>query len=137
EAIGSFSPTFPVNCRKSELLRGRALKYLAEHPEAGGGPAHARAMVALALPWNDVPGPGTWTWGLSYQLITLCEYHLLTGDASVLPTIKATATRLREAQYDGRIVVWAAKPKEDPAAIDAAQQLYLGGFGHKPYVSGV
>ena len=30
-----------------------------------------------------------------------------------------------------------AKPTEDPKAIDAAQQLYLGGFGHKPYVSGV
>ena len=152
ETIGSFSPTFPVNCRKSDLLRGRALKYLAEHPESGGGPAHARAMVALAmltdpaheaagkrlaLSWNDPPGPGTWTWGISYQLITLCEYHLLTGDASVLPTIKAATNRLREAQYDGRIVVWAAKPNEDPKAIDAAQQLYLGGFGHKPYVSGV
>ena len=154
EAIGSFSATFPQACRKSELLRARALKYLVEHPESGGGPSHARSMVALALltsgdpaqeaagkrlvlSWNDPPGPGTWTWNVSYQLITLCEYHLLTGDASVLPTIKAAATRLRESQYDGRIVVWAAKPGEDAKAIDAAQQLYLGGFGHKPYVSGI
>jgi len=152
EVIGSFSATFPVNCRKSELLRSRALKYLAEHPDAGGGPSHARSMVALALltdpateaagkrlalSWNDPPGPGTWTWNISYQLITLCEYHLFTGDASVLPTIKAAANRLRECQYDGRIVVWAAKPNEDPKAIDAAQQLYLGGFGHAPYVSGI
>jgi len=29
EPIGSFAPTFPVGCRKSELLRSRALKYLA------------------------------------------------------------------------------------------------------------
>jgi hypothetical protein len=152
EAIGSFSPTFPVHCRKSELLRARALKYLAEHPETGGGPAHARAMVALAmltdpaheaagkrlvLSWNEPPGAGTWTWGISYQILTLGEYHLLTGDPAVLPTLKAAAQRLREAQYDGRIVVWAAKPNEDAKAIDAAQQLYLGGFGHKPYVSGV
>jgi len=91
----------------------------------------------LALGWNDPPGPGTWTWGVSYQLITLCEYHLLTGDAAVLPTIKAAAARLREDQYDGRILVWAPKPGEDPKAIDAAQQLYLGGFGHTPYAAGV
>src|SRR5688572_10047928 len=102
EAIGAFSPTFPLQCRKSELLRGRALKYLAAHPDAGGGPAHARAAVALAflaggdeangkrlaLSWNQVPGPGTWSWGVAYQLITLSEYHLLTQDAAVLPTIK-------------------------------------------------
>lgn len=154
EPIGAFAPSFPLQCRKSDLLRARALKYLAEHPESGQGPAHARAMVTLALltsgdpqqeaagrrlalGWNDPPGPGTWTWGVSYQLITLCEYHLLTGDAAVLPTIKAAAARLREDQYDGRIVVWAPKPSEDPKAIDAAQQLYLGGFGHAPYVSGV
>ncbi len=154
EAIGTFSATFPAQCRKSELLRSRALKYLADHPEAAGGPAHARSMAILAmltsgdsaqesigkrwaLAWNDIPGPGTWSWGVSYQLITLAEYHLLTGDPAVLPTIKALANLLREDQYDGRIVVWAAKPNEDPAAIDAAQQLYLGGFGHAPYVSGV
>jgi hypothetical protein len=154
EAIGSFSSTFPMQCRKSELLRSRALKYLAEHPDAGGGPAHARAMVTLALltsgdpaqeavgkrlvlGWNTIPGPGTWTWGVSYQLITLAEYHLLSGDAAVLPTIKALAVLLRQDQYEGRIVVWAAKPGEDAGAIDAAQQLYLGGFGHTPYTSGV
>jgi hypothetical protein len=154
EPIGTFAPTFPLQCRKSELLRSRALKYLTEHPESAQGPAHARAMVTLALltsgdpaqeaagkrmalGWNDPPAPGTWTWGVSYQLITLSEYHLLTGDAAVLPTIKAAAARLREDQYDGRIVVWAPKPSEDPKAIDAAQQLYLGGFGHTPYASGV
>ena len=154
EPIGSFSPTFPAKCRKSDLLRARALKYLAEHPEAGSGPAHARAMVTLALltsgepaqeaagkrltlAWNDLPGPGTWSWGVSYQLLALAEYHLLTGDATVMPTIKALSTVLRQDQYDGRIVVWAAKPNEDAVAIDAAQQLYLGGFGHAPYVSGV
>jgi hypothetical protein len=154
EPLGTFAPGFPVSCRKSELLRSRALKYLAEHPEAAQGPAHARAMVILALltsgepqqeaagrrlalGWNQPPGPGTWTWGVSYQLITLCEYHLLTGDAAVLPTIKAAAARLREDQYDGRILVWAPKPGEDPKAIDAAQQLYLGGFGHTPYTAGV
>lgn len=152
EAIGAFSATFPLNCRKSELLKARALKYLAAHPDSGGGPAHARANVALAflsagdeatgrrlaLSWNSVPGPGTWTWGVSYQLITLGEYYLLTQDASVLPTIKALSALLRQDQYDGRILVWGpGKVQGEYEKIDASQQLYLGGFGHAPYVSGV
>ncbi|HEX7900383.1 MAG TPA: DUF6288 domain-containing protein [Planctomycetota bacterium] len=150
EAIGAFSPTFPTNCRKSELLRARALKYLAAHPEGHGGPAHARAAVALAflaagddtgkrlaLAWNQVPAPGTWTWGVSYQLITLCEYHLLTQDPAVLPTIKALVDLLRQDQYDGRILVWGPGAVQgDYARIDASQQLYLGGFGHAPYQAG-
>jgi hypothetical protein len=154
EAIGSFSSTFPIQCKKSEQIRARALKYLTEHPESLQGPSHARAAVTLAmltsgnpqqesigkkavLSWNNVPGAGTWTWHVSYQLITLSEYYLLTGDSTVLPTIKATADLLKKDQYKGQIVVWKAGEKEDPAKIDAAQQLYDGGFGHSPYVSGV
>ena len=155
EPIGAFSATFPMQCRKSELLRARALKYFADSPDAQGvWQAHAKSTVILALlssdappqqalgkklalGWNNVPGPGTWTWDVSFQLITLSEYHLLSGDAAVLPTIKALATLLRQGQYDGRILAWGpSEVKGDYPAIDAAQQLYQGGFGHAPYVSG-
>ncbi|MFN3483998.1 MAG: DUF6288 domain-containing protein [Planctomycetota bacterium] len=151
EPIGAFSPTFPMNCRKSDLLRARALKYLAAHPEGHRGPAHARAAVALAflasgdeatakqlvLSWNTVPGPGTWTWEVSYQLITLAEYYLLTQDPAVLPTIKSLVQILRQDQYDGRILVWGSDVPGEQEKIDAAQQLYRGGFGHGPYTPGV
>lgn len=151
EALGSFSATFPMQCRKSELVRAKALKYLADSTDAQAvWQAHAKSAVTLAflsselpqhqalgkkmaLGWNSIPGPGTWTWDVSFQLMTLSEYHLLTGDASVLPTIKALSTLLRQDQYTGRIVIWEAKPNEDPKAIEAAQQLYVGGFGHAPY----
>jgi hypothetical protein len=156
EALGSFSATYPMQCRKSELVRARALKYLADSTDAQAvWQAHAKSAVTLALlssdlpqqqalgrkmalGWNSVPGPGTWTWGVSFQLMTLSEYHLLTGDATVLPTIKALSTLLRQDQYDGRILAWGpSEVKGDYAAIDAAQQLYQGGFGHAPYVPGV
>lgn len=155
EPIGAFSATFPLQCRKSELLRARALRYLADSPDAQVvWQAHAKSAVTLALlssevpaqqavgkrlalGWNGIPGPGTWTWGLSFQLITLAEYHLLTGDAAVLPTIKALASLLKQAQYDGRILAWGpGDVKGDYAQIDASQQLYLGGFGHAPYTPG-
>jgi hypothetical protein len=137
------------------LLRKRALKYLAENPDSWKGMSHSRHAVALALltskdakqqalgkrlvlGWNNPPGPGTWTWNLSYQLITLCEYQLLTGDTSARQTIQTTANALRQAQYKGKISVWDPKHhKEDYEKIDAAQQLYLGGFGHAPYQAGV
>ncbi|MCY3021238.1 MAG: DUF6288 domain-containing protein [Planctomycetota bacterium] len=161
EAIGTFSPTFPMQCRKSELLRAKALKYFADHPETQGvWQSHAHSAVTLALLTSDdpkqqaigkkmaqkwgteIPNAGTWTWNLSYQLITLCEYHLMTKDASVLPTIKALVNALEKAQYQGRILVWGptgdkSLEKEDYAKVDALQQLYDGGFGHGPYVPGV
>jgi len=161
EPIGTFSATFPMDCRKSELLRAKALKYFVDHPESQGvWQSHAHSAVTLALLTSDdpkqqaigksmalkwstqSPDAGTWTWNLSYQLITLSEYHLLTKDASVLPTIKVLVNHLEKAQYSGRILVWGptgdkSLEKEDYAKVDALQQLYDGGFGHGPYVSGV
>jgi len=153
--LGAFSPTYPLQCRKSELVRAAALKYLAEHPDAHGGKPHTRCAVALALltsenpqqqalgkgiilKWGtERPDVGTWTWNLSYQLIAICEYHLLSKDAAALPAIKVLVDCLEKAQYSGRILVWdKARENEDYAQVDAAQQLYDGGFGHGPYQSG-
>jgi len=155
EPLGSFAPSFPLHCRKSELVRAKALKYLSDSTDAQAvWQTHARCAVTLALlssenpqqqasgrkmalAWNSIPGPGTWTWNLSFQLITLSEYHLLTGDASVLSTIKTVGNLLRQAQYDGHIHIWEPKPGEDSATLEAHEQLYLGGFGHAPYTPGV
>jgi hypothetical protein len=106
-----------------------ALAFLASGDDATG--------KRLALSWNAVPGPGTWTWDVSYQLITLGEYYLLTQDAAVLPTIKSLVLLLRQDQYDGRILVWGSDVPGDQEKIDAAQQLYRGGFGHAPYTPGL
>ena len=161
EAIGSFSTTYPYHCKKSDTVRAKALKYFAEHPDAlNVWQAHARSAVALALITSDdpkqaalgkdmvlkwagqSPDAGTWTWGLSYQLITLAEYHLLTKDTSVLPMMKTVVGFLERAQYSGRILVWGpqgdkALQKEDYSKVDEAQQLYDGGFGHGPYKPGI
>ena len=151
DPIGSFSSTFPLSCPKSTTLRGNALQYFIDHPDSQNvWQSHARAAVTLALLTSDVPtqqyagksmalswsrenpDAGTWTWNLSHQLITICEYYRLTQDASVLPKIKTLVEYLEKAQYSGHIVVW------DPAGgADAAQQLYSGGFGHAPYIPGL
>ncbi len=171
EKIGAFSSTFPLNCKKSAYLREKALHYLAVHYDDVKGGAHNRSAVALALlssddpkqqalgksmckKWSedkpDVrtnkvdPGDGTWTWTLSYQIITLGEYYLMSKDGSVLPTMQAASDLLKKAQYSGKILVWGPKGNKKDAALDkipydkldAAQQLYDGGFGHTQYIPG-
>ena len=160
EPIGTFSDTFPLNCKKSEIVRAKALKYLAEYPDVKNvWQSHAKMAVTLALltsddpkqfatgksmalSWTGSPNDGTWTWDLSHQLITLSEYYILTKDEKVLPAIKTVVGYLEKAQYSGKILVWGssgdkALEKQDYTKVDAAQQLYDGGFGHAPYVSGV
>jgi hypothetical protein len=157
EVIGTFSATFPYACKKSEIVRAKALQYLAEHPDSWSvWQAHARSAVTLALLTSDdakqqaigkemalkwsreSPDVGTWTWNLSYQVITLGEYHLLTKDPSVLSMMKTSVEYLEKAQYSGHIKIWGPDndglKKDDFAKVDAAQQLYDGGFGHAPYV---
>ncbi len=52
-------------------------------------------MMALLRSELDMGYVG-WYWG--YQLLALCEYHLLTGDASVLPGIESYALALSMGQ---------------------------------------
>lgn len=116
EAIGTFSPTFPINCKKSELLRARALNYFVDHPEADGA-CNTRSAICLALLSSDdpkhqasakqriqkwateLPNKVTWTWPAAYQLITLGEYYVITKDPSVLPTMKLDVEHLEYIQY--------------------------------------
>jgi hypothetical protein len=159
EAIGSFSPTFPINCKKSELLRARALKYFVDHPEADGA-CNTRSAICLALLVSDdpkhqaiakerilrwsteAPDAGTWSWPAAYQLITLAEYHLMTKDASVLPMMKLLVKHLEYIQYKVGINIpfHPDHPKGKPIVVNgvtfeydklkAAIDLYDGGFGH-------
>ncbi|MGB0744433.1 MAG: DUF6288 domain-containing protein, partial [Opitutales bacterium] len=91
EKLGRFSDTFPRDCKKTELLLGRAYKYLMDHP--GGLDSQGRAVAALsmlsaddpevfaagkqmALDWNKPYGEDIWSWHLSFQSMTLAEYYL-------------------------------------------------------------
>lgn len=142
EPIGTFSATFPMFCKKSEILRAKALKYFVDHPEYRGDHSPSRAAICLAfftsddvkhqamgkemiLRWaSEIPGPNLWNWNISYQMITLGEYYLATKDASVLPTIKAGGQILAAQQYGPRgaerIKIWGpgswgpGKTKETP-----------------------
>jgi Family of unknown function (DUF6288) len=150
EALGRFADTFPLDCKKTEILRDRAYKYLIDNP--GGIDSQGRCVATLALlssddskvqragkkmalDWNNPYNEGTWSWHLGFQGIALSEYYLLTGDNSVVKTLKSTMGLLNDAQWKGDIHHW--KPEQingiDQAILDKHQALYEGGFGHAPY----
>lgn len=151
EKLGRFADTFPVNCKKTEILKERANKYLMDNP--GGLASQGRCAATLALlssdearvfaagkrmarDWDKPYDESTWSWHLGFQGITLAEYHLLTGDKSVLKTLKSTMELLRRAQWQGDIQHWKVsqfKKDVDQKTLDKHQALYEGGFGHAPY----
>jgi hypothetical protein len=151
EKLGRFADTFPVDCKKTEILRDRAYKYLMDNP--GELSSQGRCVATLALlssdearvfaagkrmarDWDKPYDESTWSWHLGFQGITLAEYHLLTGDRSVLKTLKSTMELLRRAQWQGNIQHWKVsqfKKDVDQETLDRHQALYEGGFGHAPY----
>lgn len=154
EKLGRFADTFPVACKKTEILKARAYKYLLANSD--GLFCQGRCVTILsmlssddpevfaegkkrAVAWSkEAPGKDTWSWVLGFQGITLAEYYLLTKDESVLGTLNTVGELLREAQWKGpNIRRWDAKQGglggADQATIDEHQALYEGGFGHCPY----
>lgn len=150
EKLGRFADTFPVNCNKTEILKARAYKYLLDHP--GGLSSQGRCVATLAMlnsddrkvfaagkrmakEWDKPYDESTWSWHLGFQGITLAEYHLLTGDKSVLKTLESTMDLLRRAQWQGNIQHWKSSQIKniDQKILDRHQALYEGGFGHCPY----
>ena len=143
--MGRFSDTYPVNCTKSKKLVADALRYLLTTKEKLGQ-CHEKATVGLAMlaqgklpqarmlaySWNKAPGPGTWTWPVSYQCIFLCEYYLKTRDKNVLRTIDALTKILYTAQ-----VMDPAKYKDwKHGGKPQAKNFLLGGFGHVVKIDG-
>ncbi len=150
EKLGRFSVTFPVACKKTEILKERAYKYLIDNP--GGIDSQGRCVAILAmlssddektfragkkmaLDWNKPYNADTWSWHLGFQGIALSEYYLRTGDRSVLKTLESTMGLLGDAQWKGDIHHWKSEQIKgiDQALIDKHQALYSGGFGHAPY----
>ncbi len=149
EKLGRFADTFPVNCKKTEILKKRAYDYLMNNHDGISSQGRCVTILSmlssddpkvlakgkkLAQEWNTVPGKDTWSWHLGFQGITLAEYYLLTKDKSVLKTLEALMDMLRDAQWKGpQIRRWTAGEGQDQETVDKHQALYEGGFGHGPY----
>jgi hypothetical protein len=128
EALGDYSATAPFDCAKSKRIFEDGCKALAKRMEQDdyekGQNAITRPLNALALlasgdktylplvkkeaKWaSDFTSDGNQTWWYPYNIMLLSEYHMVTGENSLMPGLK-------------RLVMEAAKG-----------QSHVGSWGHR------
>jgi Family of unknown function (DUF6288)/Bacterial Ig domain/Divergent InlB B-repeat domain/Bacterial Ig-like domain/HEAT repeats len=122
QTMGAYSPTAPYNCPKSAKILQQGLDFYVarlnqDDRNIGIGRFGALALMAstnaahhalakeYVEPLADIDplqmqkmmsgesSPGA-PWGKSYELITLAEYYLQTGDTNVFPALQARATEI-------------------------------------------
>ena len=109
-ALGAYSSTWPVNCKKSDAIVRSFATFLAKRDRANWG---AALFLLSTGEDQDLEVVRRWfsgklsknrtgnTWDIGYQGSAICEYYLRTGDKSVLPAIESMANWLKEKIYNG------------------------------------
>ena len=119
--LGAYSPTWPADCPKSARVVEKACAYLASVQYPDG---HVQGELGMATMWDgllwlasgdaryldnarraaywlseqDYEGVGLNSWPAGYNAIFLAEYHLATGDRTVLPQLEKLAKLLAMGQ---------------------------------------
>lgn len=127
QALGTYSDTAPWNCPKTDAIVTRIADQMIESGSYAKGQIPVGWLGLLATgeakyinvvraelakqDWAKAPDPESlaallrgdkdmgyigWYWG--YQMITLAEYSLITGDKSVLPALEAYALTMARGQ---------------------------------------
>ncbi|MBT3201370.1 MAG: hypothetical protein HN350_15830, partial [Phycisphaerales bacterium] len=107
--LGPYSPTWPLNCKKSNKIIEQAAEFYADKSKSGsvfksrGIPAALACLFLLSTGDDKYIPPvkayfdgfprdtkrlGTHTWNNGYNGIACGEYYLRTGDKSVLPILQ-------------------------------------------------
>ena len=105
--MGAYSPTWPVNCPKSDKIVRNLADVLAKEEKPSWGSVlfllstgEEKDLDVVRNWMRDITPLGI-TWEMGYKGLGLCEYYLRTGDKSVLPAIKASTEKLKERMYQG------------------------------------
>lgn len=117
DALGAYSPTAPIDCPKTDAIITRTAEKLIatghygrlnigllallstgeeRYIERVGKTLHASKWAQPDVETSFAKGYVSWPY--AYQTMTLCEYYLLTQDASVFPAIKAYASQIARGQ---------------------------------------
>jgi len=106
--LGSYSPTWPINCPKSDKIVRNLADLLAKQGENEWGSiifllsTGEEEDLNVVRGWmNNRKSIGTINWAIGMQGMGICEYYLRTGDQSVLPMIQEGADYLRDHIYNG------------------------------------
>jgi len=115
--LGTYSATAPYDCPKSARILGQGCEALAKVVAAPGYKSNpiSRSLNALALLASGNPeylpllekeaewaagfsATGMATWYYGYVIMFLAEYHMITGDESVLPGLRRLALEAANGQ---------------------------------------
>jgi len=114
--VGSYSPTWPFGCKKSQSILAEACRFVAERatPERGTtGHREFNALLLLAsgdIGYLDIVRRTTYRlvddpltagyqgWSRSFAGLLLGEYYLATGDPTVLPKLRHLAKATAQGQ---------------------------------------
>lgn len=111
--LGRYSPTWPLNCPKSDKIVRDFASYLAKDGSDPGfsqigmlfllGTGDDQDLVAVKKWVHSLVGKKTptYAWHIGYSGIPLCEYYLRTGDAVALPVIQALADTAVKEEFMG------------------------------------
>lgn len=155
---GTFAPTFPSDCRKSDLILAELLQYLVAHQRQDGSfgdPVHDTfAPLALLASGEAKYLPavernvkyhcgvtkakdlGLPNWYYMSTAIVLSEYHLATGDRSVLPDLQKVHDLMAKGQYLHMSQINPQAKKSHPDSFPKGPQDSHGGWGHNPGFEG-
>ena len=155
---GTFAPTFPYNCQKSDLILAELLQYLVDHQQQNGSfgdPVHdtfaplallatGEAKYLPAIERNvkyhcgvsKVKDLGLPNWYYMSAAIVLSEYHLATGDKTVLPELQKLHDLIVKGQYLHMSQIDPEAKKSHPDSFPKGPRDSHGGWGHNPGFEG-
>ena len=159
QAYGAFSPTYPDNCPKSELIRVELLDYLVQHQSANGswgnpvndlwaslaliadgGQTQLDAARSCAQYLADTTAPTTSEWLPNWRYmsagIVLAEFYLATGERWVLPELVEVQEFLYFSQYTHPDQIDPEAAITHPGSFPTHDLDSLGGWGHNPGFEG-
>lgn len=106
--MGSYSPTWPVNCKKSEKIVRQLADILAKRkkPSMGGilfllSTGEEKDLAVVRRWMKNLDSVGSIHWYRGYMGPGVCEYYLRTGDKSVLPAIRKGVKELAKTMFKG------------------------------------
>jgi len=160
KTYGSYAPTFPDKCPKSEKIRSELLMLLARNQDEHGSfgdiladfyaplallasgearfmPAVTRTVESIARRVRENHARDALiNWHFMSWAIITSEYYLATGDKQVLPTIQTIHDLIAKSQYLDMSQINPKAKESHPDSFPKGPRDSHGGWGHNPGFEG-